>query len=419
MRAVEAPAPPEARTAAARAWSLPGRTTRAFVDLDALTANVAYVRRLLGPTTALMAVVKADGYGHGAVMVALTAVEAGADHLGVATIGEGVALRRAGLTVPILVLGSSLGCDLDAAVRHRLALAVAGLDELAEVEAAAWRVGAREPVAVHLKVDTGMRRYGAEPRDAVGIARAVASRRRLALAGVFTHFADADGGDATFTRAQGQCFDAVLGRLGEEGLRPPLAHAANSAAALGADRARHAYDLVRLGIAMYGLSPWADRGLPEPMRPVLELRTRVVRVFDLAPGDTVGYGRTFRAAGSGRAALLPIGYADGLRRTLSNRGWVGLGGDRAAILGRVSMDQTVVGVPSGRAVRVGDEAVLLAGRGEDGPTAAEVAALTETIAYEVVCGLAPRVPRYYLRGDRVVAVADGDGLRGVPETGGG
>ena len=379
------------------------RATRAVIDLDALVGNVRCIRQSLSPGTGLMAVVKANGYGHGATMVARTALEAGAAALAVATVGEAARLRREGIGAPLLILGPIDPAEAAAALRLDLELTVATDVLLDAVAEAARALLLPRPAAVHVKADTGMRRYGALPEAAVALARRVAADPALELAGFSTHFAAADEADETFTREQAARFDRCLADLAAVGIRPARVHAANSGATLRSRR--YDYDLVRVGIALYGLPPSAEIGLPTGMRPVMTVRSRIARIVELAPGDTVGYGRTYRAAGIERAALIPIGYADGYRRALSGRAWVGIGGRPAPVLGRVSMDQTVVGIPTGVEARVGDEVTVAGGRPDEGaPSVAELAEALGTITYEVVTGVADRVPRHYVRGGELVAV---------------
>ena len=371
------------------------RATRAVIDLDAVANNVRYFRRLAPPGAGVMAVVKANAYGHGAIMVGRAAVEAGAAWLAVATVDEGCQLRAAGLTAPILVLASSHPAEAPAAVRAGLTLAVADLDHAAAIAAAG-----DSTTAVHVEVDTGMRRFGVPAEVAPGLIRRIAALPGLRLGGVYTHFATADEADRAFVEEQQARFVAVIAAVREAGVTIPLVHQDNSAAALTATG--KTVGLIRVGIALYGLSPSPDVPAPPQLRPVLGLRSRLARVFDLTPGDSVSYGRTFVAERAMRAALVPIGYADGYRRSLSNRGVMLLGGRRAPVLGRVCMDQTIIAVPDGVSAQVGDEVVLIGAQGEDAITADDLAALAGTIGYEIGTGLGARVPKDYVRGGVVV-----------------
>ncbi len=375
-----------------------GRATRAVVDLDALAGNVRALKNLLSPATDLMAVVKANGYGHGATAVARVALASGATQLAVATVGEGVELRSAGLPVPILVLSAVHESEVARAVRHRLDLTIGTDDILDAIVAVARGPGVTSPVAVHVKIDTGMRRYGAAPEHAIRLAQVVASEPTLRFAGVSTHFASADELNEAFTVEQATCFDWCLTEMSRAGIQPEKIHAANSAAMLRSRR--YDYDLVRVGIALYGLRPSSEITLASSMRPIMSVESRISRILSLQPGDTVGYGRTWRAKSRERAAVIPIGYADGYARSLSNRGWMGRGGSALPIRGRVSMDQTVVALPVGCEAKVGDRVIVIADdlSNEGAPTAAALAEVLGTIPYEIVTALSARVPRFYIGG---------------------
>ncbi len=383
------------------------RATRAIVDLDAFQSNVRRVLASLRPGCRLMAVVKANAYGHGAAMIARSAVQAGAAQLAVATVAEGLRLRTVGIEVPILVLSPIDFPEIGSALRGGLSLTVADDPVMDRVEAEACRLRLPGPAPVHVKIDTGMRRYGAMPEAAIALAVRVAASPELALEGVFTHFAAADEIEEGFTSEQATRFDRSVEELAARGIRPPQLHAANSAATLRSRR--YDYDLVRVGIALYGLPPSPDIPLLSGMRPVLSVRSRVARIIDLAPGDTVGYGRTYRAEMFEQAALVPLGYADGYPRSLSGLGWVALGGRPAPVRGRISMDQTVIGVPAGVQVQPGHEVVVV-GEAAGAPGLVDLAGMVGTIPYEMATGIAPRVPRHYVRASEVVAVEDLSGL---------
>ena len=385
------------------------RATRAEIDLDAVANNVRFFVDHAGPRAGVMAVVKANAYGHGAVMVARAAVAAGARWLAVATVDEGCQLRAAGLTAPILVLAPSHPDEAVAAVRADLTLAVADLATAAAVGAAA---GA-EAAPIHVEVDTGLNRFGiAHTVAAAEIAR-IAALPGVRLDGVYTHFATADEADQGFHDEQQARFGAVLDRLTERGIAVPHIHQDNSAGAIGGPGSRAT--LIRPGVALYGMSPSDEVPAPTALRPVLSLRSRVARLLALAPGDTVSYGRTFVAKTPMRAALVPLGYADGYRRSLSGRGQMILGGQRTPVLGRVCMDQTVIAVPDGMAVAVGDEVIAIGAQGDARISADELAVLAGTIPYEIGTGISARVPRRYLRGGRLVAIETFNGLHEIEE----
>ena len=386
-------------------WPATGRATHAVIDLDAIASNLATIRGMVAPA-AVIAVVKANAYGHGAVMVAETAVAAGAAMLAVSAVDEGLELREAGLAAGILVLAPADPAEYEDACRAGLILTVAAPEQ---VRVAAQAARATGTIAdLQLKVETGMNRYGCDPAAAIELAASVAGDPSLRLTGVFTHFADADGPDLGFTREQVARFQATIAGIRSRGIDPGLVHHSNTAGTVRLPTAGQT--AVRLGIGLYGLRPDDTVPLPKGMRQALTLRTRVAQVRDLDAGDTVSYGRTYTAHRPERVALLPIGYADGLRRAVSGTGWVGLGERRAPIRGRVCMDQTVVGCPDAE-TRIGDPVVVF-GNGLGGaPTLADVARLAGTIGYEIATGIAHRVPRWYLRDRQPVAMLRGAHLR--------
>ena len=285
-----------------------GRATELRVDLSAITHNARRLAEIAG--VPLMAVIKADAYGHGAEMVARAALDGGAAALGVATVGEALRLRDAAIEAPILALGYTDPDNAEAIARRAITCSIFDVEVGAQLAEAARAIG-RE-IVVHVKVDTGMGRLGAQPEDVPPLLRALADLPGLTVEGLYTHFATADSADETFTREQIGRFDALLLEVTAAGLRPPIVHAANSAGTLRHPRAR--YDLVRCGIALYGLDPDPDTPKPADFRPALSLVTRVAQVKDLAAGAPVSYGRRWYAARPSRIATLPIGYADGVRR---------------------------------------------------------------------------------------------------------
>jgi alanine racemase len=366
------------------------RPAWAEIDLDAVRANVAELARLAAPA-ALLAVVKADGYGHGSVPVARAALDAGATWLGVALVEEGIELRDAGIDVPILVLSEPVPGAADAVVRARLTPAVytpGGIESLAKAVA-----GSGAPrLGVHLKVDTGMHRVGAAPEDAAALVARIEELDELELSGFWTHFAVADEPSDPYTAQQLQQFKAVLATSGAAPTRP-LIHAANSAALLAHPDSR--FDLVRTGIAIYGIPPapiLADRA---PLQPALSLKTRVSHVKTLAAGERLSYGLRYELARPSRIATVPIGYADGVPRNLGAvGGQVLVHGARHPIAGTVTMDQLMVDVGDEN-VSVGDEVVLIGRQGTETVTAEEWAERMGTIGYEIVCAIGARVPRIY------------------------
>ncbi len=373
---------------------LPGlRPVWGEVDLGAVRANARMLAELARPA-ALLAVVKADGYGHGAVPVARAALEAGATWLGVALVEEGAALRTAGIDAPILVLSEPAPAAADTVVAHRLTPVVytpAGIEALAK---AVVDAESNAPLAVHLKVDTGMHRAGCTVEDAPALVEAIAARPELTLQGVCTHFAVADEPGHEYTTDQVARFDALLDDLDARGVRPTIVHAANSAGLLA--EPSHRYDLVRVGIALYGVPPADALQDRLALEPVLSLRARVAHVKELPAGARVSYGLRYELARPGTIATVPVGYADGVPRNLGLRGGeVLVRGRRFPIAGTVTMDQLMVDLGDAE-VEVGDDVVLLGRQGDEEITASEWAGRLDTIAYEVVTGIGPRVPRRYV-----------------------
>jgi alanine racemase len=371
------------------------------VDLDALRANARALVDEARPA-AVLAVVKADAYGHGAVPSARAALDGGATWLGVALVEEGLRLRDAGIAARILVLSEPPAEAAAAVVAHDLTPVVytaPGIEALAAAAAALDGTPGRNPdqvpVPVHLKVDTGMHRVGCEPGDAVALAEKIAAHPELRLDGVCTHLAVADELENGYTAEQLASFDAVVAQLGERGLRPPLVHAANSAALLAQPHAAR-YDLVRLGIALYGVPPAPHLADRVALRAVLSLKARVSHVKELPAGSRLSYGLRYELDRPSVIATVPAGYADGVPRNLGlNGGEVLIGGRRHPIAGTVTMDQLMVDTgPS--SVAVGDEVVLLGRQGDEEITASEWAGRLGTIAYEIVSGIGPRVPRRYV-----------------------
>jgi alanine racemase len=360
----------------------------ARVNLAAIERNVTRMRRELRPHVSLCAVVKADGYGHGALPAARAALAGGANWLAVAAATEAAALRDADIDAPILVMGALSERELDIALE-----AVA--DVVAWNERFIGLVADRGGGAVHVKLDTGMGRLGTrDPALATRVADAALAAPGVTFAGAMTHFATAD-----------ERGDAFMGKQLERFLRwvTPLraahpeiyVHAANSAATLR-DAATH-LDMVRVGLALYGLDPFGEDPSAHGLEPALELRSRVAAVKPIAPGESAGYGRRFVARKPTNLATLPIGYGDGVRRALTNNAEVLVGGARRPLVGTVSMDNVTVDVGRSATVAVGDDAVLIGRQGEQRITAEELARRLDTINYEITCGLLPRVPRAYHR----------------------
>jgi alanine racemase len=394
-----------------RGWG--GRPTVAIVNLDQLAANVRVLRGMIGEHTKLMSVVKADGYGHGSIPVARTALATGADELGVATVEEGIRLRHAGIEAPILVLGPIGAKERRRAIAHDLMLVV-GEPSFAKALAADVRKSGRKgPVKVHLKIDTGMHRFGVSPDEAADLARVVDGLRELRIDGVMTHLACADSPDPSATERQASVFDRALAAIQKAGVEVRGLHLTNSPGTINFPRLHR--DRVRIGTAMYGLKPDPGMELPEALRPVMTVHSRISRILDLQPGDRVSYGGTWTAEEPARVGLVAIGYGDGYDRTGSNRAWMEVRGTRAPVRGRVCMDQTLIGVPDDARP---DDLVTVISDGRNGvaPGIDQLAEMYGTISYEIACGLvAPRLAHLYVKDARLVAITDLWGYRELDE----
>jgi len=374
--------------------------TLATIDLAALAHNLTVARQSIPASCEILAVVKADAYGHGAGAVSKRLAQLGVSRFGVATIQEGITLREAGIQGPILVMGALFPDQLPD-------LLAAGLTPVVHDPAIADRLASLarsrpEPYPVHIKVDTGMGRLGLAPDQVLSLLQSPSFKGPLKADALMTHLADADGPDPDYTRIQIARFQSVVGQVEAAGLSVPFFHAANSAAILRHPSAH--FNMVRPGLMLYGYqslpadtaasSNLADHK-PALLTPILTLSTRVVQIRNLGQGESISYNRTYRTSRPSRIAILPIGYADGYSRLLSNRGQVLIKGSRVGIVGRVCMDMTMVDVTCLPTAAVGDEVVLIGRQGEAQISAAEVAAWTDTIPYEVLCAIGPRVPRVY------------------------
>lgn len=369
----------------------PGRRpTRLIVDLGAITANAQIIKRHLAQQTLLMAVVKANGYGHGSVPAAMAAVTGGATFLGVATVSEALELRDAGIDTSVLVLGPSDPSEAPIAAANDVSVGVGDTTQVCRLLDQLESQQSMRRLAVHLKIDTGMRRFGIDPAEAPALALQLANHQRVELQGVYSHLADADAESFERMDRQIERFRATLASISELGIDVGIAHISNSAALL---RNRIAdFDMVRAGICLYGISPSAHVRLFEGMHGALEWRATVQHISAMAPGDRTGYGGTYVASEHERLALLPIGYADGFPRQLSNLGWASFDGKRLPIRGRVSMDQCAVGIPADVDIQVGAEVTVLGNGNDAAPSANELAEMVDTIGYEIVSRISRRVP---------------------------
>jgi alanine racemase len=370
------------------------RPTRAIVNLSKLDENINQLRKVIKADARFMAIIKANAYGHGAIQVARQALDSGASWLGVAIPEEGAELRESGISAPILVLGGIDESQIKTVVEYDLSQCVFSLDTANLLEQEGKRLG--KQVGVHIKIDTGMRRIGLVGLKEISeFCQQLKNKSHLRLEGIFTHFAAADEEDKSFTHEQSEQFSKALNMLYNIGIQFDCIHAANSAAII--DYPDTHFNLVRGGIAMYGYYP--SREVKQSMvqlEPILRLETKVVHVKCIERGDSISYGRTFVAKEPMRIATLPIGYADGYSRKLSNKGWVLIDGQRANIVGTVCMDQIMVDVTHIPRVKIGDTAVLIGQQGSETVSADVLAHLAGTISYEILTGIASRVPRIYI-----------------------
>ena len=365
----------------------------AEVHTGLISHNVAIVAQRTAPVQ-VWAVVKANGYGHGSVPVAQAALAGGATGLCVAIVDEGVALRRAGITAPILLLSEQPAELADLIVGYQLTPTVTTTRGAAVLAASAS--AADQTVKIHIKVDTGMHRVGVSPNEAVSLASFISSYESLTIEGVYTHFAVADDPSHPANASQLSAFNAVLEGLSSRGINPPLVHAANSAAALANEASR--FTMVRLGIAMYGLRPGAGVAeLCAGLIPAMSLKARVSAVRWVEAGEAVSYGLVRPLTKGSLIATVPIGYADGVPRALGRTNiQILLNGVPRSFAGTITMDQLMIDCESDSSVTVGDEVVLIGKQGEHSVTADDWAEALGTIGYEIVCGISPRIFRRYL-----------------------
>lgn len=368
--------------------------TKAMISLGNLDKNIKEIKKQLNTDTHLMAVIKADAYGHGAIRVARQALDSGATFLGVAIPEEGVRLRNSGVLAPIIVLGGISEDKVPLVVDNDLTQCFFTASILDHLENRAKEKNKK--VKLHLKLDTGMRRLGIiSVEDMIDVLVHLKSKTNLVLEGVFTHFASADETDRTFTLHQLERFKHMLGELKKLGYQPSLFHAANSAAIL--DYPDSHFNLVRAGISLYGYSPSpCSKKHNVSLLPVLQWETKISCVKSIEAGDTISYGRTFTARKPMKIAVLPVGYADGYKRCLSNKGLVLVNGEKAPIVGRVCMDQCMVDVTHIPNVKPNDTVVLLGKMGNSCVDADMIADLCGTISYEILTSIGQRVERVYV-----------------------
>ena len=370
------------------------RPTWAEIDLGAIKYNLAQIKKLVGGarknSPRIMVVVKANAYGHGLIKVAKTLEKLRVDYLGVASLDEAIALRKEGIKLAVLVLGSILPEEVDLALDYDVALTVCN-KELAQTlnnKAKAKNI----TVPVHIKIDTGMGRIGIWHEEAAEFVKMLKRMKYIRAEGIYTHFTSASR-DNFFTNYQLESFENLLRRLDRENIQFHYKHAANSIALV--DLKKSHFNLVRPGIIVYGMYPKRNFAKILKLKPALSLKTRIVYLKDVPVGRSISYGRTYITEKPTRIATLPIGYADGYGRILSNRASVLVKGEKAPVVGKVTMDQTMVDVGHIKGVKIGDEVVLIGRQGKLAMRTEEIARVSKTIPYEIVCSITNRVPRVY------------------------
>jgi alanine racemase len=370
------------------------RPTLAEIDLSAITANVKAIQQKVAPAK-IMAVVKADAYGHGVLEVSKTIVDCGVQHLGVGIVEEGIELRRAGIDANITVLSGLFPLQASRFIEFDLEATVYDESGLEAIRGAAQEQNSR--AKVHVKVDTGMSRVGIHWQEAAAFVERVVSLPEIEVVGLYTHFASADEIDKSFTCLQLARFNEIIGQLDAKSIHIPLVHAANSAAVL--DVPESYFNMVRPGLALYGYYPSPETSRSIELQPALTLKTRVLYVKEIDKGDSVGYGRTFIAGETTRIATMPVGYADGYNRLLSNQEHVIIKWKKYPVAGVVSMDLLTVDIGRDDDIRAGDEVILIGDTPDHSLSVEAIAKKLGTIPYEVTCRISKRVPRVYKTGD--------------------
>jgi len=369
-----------------------GRPTVCFVDHDALRWNLRQIRARVGVNVKILSMVKANGYGHGAAAIAPTLAAAGSDAFGVATVEEGIELRQAGIREPILVLAGAYENQLELFFAHALTPVAHELSRLNHLEAAVRRRGAT--LDVHLKVDTGMGRLGMVAAETANWLPEIKKLTALRIAGVFSHFSSAESVEGDYTKQQLELFKRAIAQLRASSVVPGLVHFANSAATITLPAAY--FDMVRPGIMLYGVYPSPSMAAQVTLKPALSWKSKILQLKKVPPGTSISYGQTFITRRESLIATLPLGYADGYPRLLSNRGAVLVKGQRAPVVGRVCMDLTLIDVTDIKNVKQEDEVVLLGRQGNAEISADEIAAWADTISYEILTSIGARVPRIHL-----------------------
>lgn len=379
-----------------------GRDTIVEINLDAVKHNVREFKKSVNDeNVAMMAAVKANGYGHGAIQVAKAAIEAGVSHIAVAFVDEGIELREAGITVPILVLGYTPEEAVEDAIEYDLMMTVYRIEDVRNIERIAERL--QKKACIQIKIDTGMSRIGLQEEEVVPFLQELQKMQHVEVEGIFTHYSTADEVDKTYTLMQKDLFEKAVNTAKEMGIHLPFIHSSNSAGTMELNN--EFQNMVRVGIGIYGMYPSNEVDHKTvTLQPILTLKSKVAHVKQAKQGRGVSYGNTYVATGEEWVATIPIGYADGFSRHLSSKGYALINGVRVPIIGRVCMDQLMLDVTKAMPVHVGDEVVFYGKQGNEEIAVEEVADMLGTINYEVTCMLDRRIPRVYKKNDKIVGV---------------
>ncbi len=364
------------------------------INLDAIAHNVRTIKEIVGRNTQIIAVVKANAYGHGAVEVSQVALENGVAILAVGVVEEGIILRKAGIKAPILICGLTLEDQLEPLLSYNLTPTICDLQILEALSKVAGENG--KTVGIHIKIDTGMGRLGVSPPKTLNFVKKISKMRNIKIEGIFTHLAATNEKDGIYTKMQFDEYKKALLELEKEGINIPLKHIANSAAILNSSSMY--LDAVRPGIILYGLFPSPKSERTVELKPATEFKTKIIFLKKVSPGKSIGYGRTYITTKPTKVATLPVGYADGYSRLLSNKGEVLVRGERAPIIGRICMDLCMIDVTHIPQVQIGDEVVLWGRQGSEIIWAEEIAGKIGSIVYEVICMVdKERVPRVFIK----------------------
>ncbi len=378
------------------------RQTYAEIDLDAITHNLRFFQKRLQDKVKIMAVIKANAYGHGSIPIAKHLESLEVPYFAVSCVGEGIELRNAGIKTPILILGYTSPEAIEAAILHALTITVFSTAILDQINNFGKKL--KRKLKVHIKVDTGMGRIGLAPEEVEAFLHFAMTLKWIEIEGIFTHFAKADEKDKNFTWGQFEKFTTVMQEVGQSFLIPYV-HLSNSAAMI--DLPELTQTMARLGIGLYGLSPSSEVNITkEDLIPVLSLKTKVSHLKKINQGQSVSYGATFIAQRETWVATLPIGYADGISRGLSNKGFVLVKGEKAPIIGRICMDQMMIDVTDIDGVEVGSEVVIIGKQGEQIISVDDIAQLLNTINYELITLIGRRIPRVYITNGKIVSITN-------------